>query len=39
VSDDESVRKSAVGTLLGNMIVNGMGKSVLDPDFRGRGGI
>jgi phage head maturation protease len=39
VSDDESVRKSAVGTLLGNMIINGMGKSVLDPDFRGRGGI
>ena len=38
-SDDESARQSAVGTLIGNMVLNGMGKSVFDPDFRGRGGI
>jgi hypothetical protein len=38
VSDDESIRKSAVGKVIGNMIVNGHGRQVFDPSFHGTAG-
>src|SRR5580765_5505653 len=37
-SDDENVRRSAVGKVIGNMIVNGHGRPVFDPDFHGTAG-
>jgi hypothetical protein len=38
VSDEEHIRKSAVGRLIGNMITNGQGRSVFDPNFHGSAG-
>jgi len=38
-SDDETTRTKAVGKMIGNMIVNGVGaKSVFDPKFHGTAG-
>jgi phage head maturation protease len=38
-SGEEEVRKQAVGKVIGNMILNGMGKSVFDADFHGTAGM
>jgi hypothetical protein len=38
-STDENVRQKALGTVIGNMILGGQGKSVFSPDFRGGAGI
>lgn len=37
-SEDENIRKANVGRMLGNMIVNGQGRSVFDPSFHGSAG-
>lgn len=37
-SDDEEIRKGAVGKVIGNMILNGHGKSVFDAQFHGTAG-
>jgi cation transport regulator ChaB len=37
-SDDEETRKSAVGKVIGNMIIGGHGRSVFDPHFHGVAG-
>lgn len=38
VSTDERTREQAVGTLIGNQILSGMGKSVFSSDFQGTAG-
>lgn len=38
VSDDENIRKAAVGRLVGNMIMSGQGRSVFDASFHGSAG-
>jgi len=37
-SDDENIRKTHVGRLIGNMITGGSGRSVFDPGFHGSAG-
>lgn len=37
-SDDENMRKAAVGRLIGNMITTGQGRTVFDPAFHGSAG-
>lgn len=38
VSDNEQVRKTAVGTVIGNMILGGKGQSLFDSNFHGTAG-
>jgi hypothetical protein len=38
VSDDENIRKEAVGKVIGNMILQGHGRSVFDSSFHGTAG-